>query len=124
MCQLRYEDGSMATVTYATTADRRYPKEMFTVFGEGKVAKMHNFGSTELWSGKKRKQKRSLKGIDKGQGGQMDAFVRAVRDGSDMPIPFSSLVATTAATLAADQSITSGRRETIAEILAAADDPD
>ncbi|HZQ27528.1 MAG TPA: bi-domain-containing oxidoreductase [Acidimicrobiales bacterium] len=102
---LRYADGSVATIDYATNGDSRYPKETIEVFGGGRVAKLDNFGRTELWSGGRKQVKRSLGGVDKGQKAEVDAFVRAVATGAEMPVPLGSLLATTAATFAAVDSI-------------------
>ena len=47
--------------------------------------------------------------MDKGQASELQAFIEAVQSGKPMPIPFASLVTTTAATLAVDQSLAMGR---------------
>ena len=114
VCTLRYPDGSVATIDYLTKAARNYPKEIITVSGEGKLAKLHNFTRVELWSGGRRRFRRTLKGVDKGQKGELDAFINAVRYGAAMPIPFSSLVATTETTFAAHRSLSSGKPEPVA----------
>jgi predicted dehydrogenase/threonine dehydrogenase-like Zn-dependent dehydrogenase len=109
---LTYPDGSVAKIAYLTKGDPRYPKEVLEVFGDGKVARMDNFRRTELWRGGWRKRTRV--GLDKGQKHALDAFVGAVRTGADMPVALSSLIATTAGTLAVGRSIASGRCEPVA----------
>ena len=111
---IRYADGSVATISYLTRGDGRYPKEVVQVFGQGQVAKLHNFQRSEHWRGGKRQAKRSRSGIDKGQRQEMDAFVRAVAEGLPMPIELASLVATTRTTFAASRSVASGRAEPVA----------
>jgi len=111
---IRYADGSVATISYLTRGDGRYPKEVVQVFGQGQVAKLHNFQRSEHWRGGKRQAKRSRSGIDKGQRQEMDAFVRAVAEGLPMPIELGSLVATTRTTFAASRGVASGRAEPVA----------
>ena len=106
---VRYADGSVATIAYLTGGDPHYPKETIQVFGHGQVAKLDNFRATELWRGGKRRTKRS-RNIDKGQRHELDRFVDAIVDGLPMPIAFDSLVATTLATFAAEQSVSTGER--------------
>jgi hypothetical protein len=52
-------------------------------------------------------------GRDKGQQSEMAAFVEAVRSGTPMPIGMGSLLATTRATIAAGESLLSGRPERV-----------
>lgn len=96
---LGYPDGSIGVVTYSTTGDARYPKEMFEAFGQGMTAKLDNFARTELWRNGKRVARRALGAIDKGHRNELAAFVSAVRAGAPMPIALASLVATTRATI-------------------------
>ena len=96
---LRYPDGSLGVVSYMTGGEARFPKEMMEVFGQNSVAKLDNFGRTELWRNGKSKTHRHLAAVDKGQRNQLAAWVEAVRSGGPMPVPLSSLLATTHATL-------------------------
>ena len=96
----RYPDGSLGVVSYLTSGDPRFPKELMEVFGEGTAARLDNFGRIEVWRGGRSRVKRSRFQIDKGQRAEVEAFIRALRTGEPMPIPFASLVATTRATFA------------------------
>jgi hypothetical protein len=58
-----------------------------------------------VWSSRGKNGHRVLAGQDKGQRAELDHFVRAVRNGSLMPIPLESVVATTRATLAIENSL-------------------
>jgi predicted dehydrogenase len=113
VCTLTYPDGSVATISYHTGGDGRYPKEVLQVFGGGRVARLHNFQRTELWHGGRRHAERAWRGIEKGQRQELDAFVTAVAAGSPMPIGLTSLLATTAATLAAQRSLATGQAEPV-----------
>ena len=48
---LRYDDGSLATITYLTNAHRRFPKETFEASTSGRTARLDNFRRTTVWSG-------------------------------------------------------------------------
>lgn len=106
---LRHADGSLATITYATDGDSRFPKETLDVSGGGSNARLDNFTRATVWSRSGKDVKRSYAGQDKGQRAEVAAFVEAVRGGSPMPITLDSLTATTRATIAVAESLTSGR---------------
>jgi predicted dehydrogenase/threonine dehydrogenase-like Zn-dependent dehydrogenase len=118
---LTYPDGSVATIGYQTRGDPRAPKELLQVSGDGKLARLLNFQRSELWSGGRRHRRRARGGIDKGQRQELDAFVRAVAEGRPMPVPLSSLVATTLATFAGGRSLRSHRPEPVLAPAAEAD---
>src|SRR5579875_651125 len=105
---LRYPDGSLGTVTYFTNGNARFPKETFEVASSGRVARLDNFKKATVWSGRMARTQRVLGAADKGQRAEIEAFIEAVRTGGPMPVPISSLVATTRATLAAEQSLSTG----------------
>jgi predicted dehydrogenase/threonine dehydrogenase-like Zn-dependent dehydrogenase len=105
---LRYADGSLATLTYSTGGDSRVPKEVLDISGGGRNARLDNFARATVWGRGGRKAKRSLSGQDKGQRAELDSFLEAVRLGAAMPIGLESLVATTRATIAVAESLTSG----------------
>ena len=106
---LRFADGSVATISYVTDGSSRFPKETLEVVGDGRNGRLDNFQRVTVWSAKGKNGHRVLTGQDKGQRGQLDRFMQAVRTGSPMPIQLDSLVATTRATLAVGSSLSSGR---------------
>ena len=105
---LRYADGSLATITYTTSGDSRFPKETFDVSGGGRNARLDNFTRATVWTRNGKDAKRSLAGPDKGQATELERFVEAVRTGSPMPIDLDSLISTTRATIATVTSLVSG----------------
>jgi predicted dehydrogenase len=107
---LRFDDGSVAALSYTTSGSPRAPKETLEVDAAGRTARLDNFRRTTLWTGRRRST-RPGHVIDKGQREQLAAFLQAVRDGAPMPIPLSSVVETTAATLAIDRSLHTGLPE-------------
>jgi predicted dehydrogenase/threonine dehydrogenase-like Zn-dependent dehydrogenase len=96
---LRYPDGSLGAITYATGGHRRFPKETLDVTGGGANARLDNFTRVTVWTPQGRQNKRSLKGQDKGQHSEISAFVRAIQRAEPMPIALDSLVTTTRSTL-------------------------
>jgi len=98
---LRYDDGSLATITYLTNAHRRFPKETFEASSSGRTARLDNFRRATVWSGTRARVRRPLSSPDKGQSAQIGEFIDAVRRGAPMPISLESLATTTRATLAA-----------------------
>ena len=75
------------------------PKEILDVSGAGANARLDNFRKLSVWGRGRVTTKRAMT-ADKGQRGQVAAFVDAVAQGRDMPISLESLLATTRATLA------------------------
>jgi predicted dehydrogenase len=109
---LRFADGSLAVLTYDTGGNARVPKELLDVSGDGVSARLDNFSSGTVWTGR-RKQKIRARGQGKGQREQLDAFISAALTGAPMPIPLESLVATTRATIAVSESLATGSTLTI-----------
>jgi predicted dehydrogenase/threonine dehydrogenase-like Zn-dependent dehydrogenase len=110
---LRYEGGSLATITYLTNGHPRFPKETFEVSAGGRSARLDNFKRATVWSGRRRQSRRAFGAADKGQRAEIEAFLDAVRTGGPMPIALGSLVATTRATIAAGTSLVTAGPETI-----------
>jgi predicted dehydrogenase/threonine dehydrogenase-like Zn-dependent dehydrogenase len=105
---VRYGDLSVATISYLTNGNPRVPKEVFEASASGRNARLDNFKSTTVWSGRSAERRKSRGSIDKGQSPALDAFVRAVATGGAMPISWASLRATTSATLAVSRSLALG----------------
>ncbi len=105
---LRFENGSVGTVSYLTSGHPRCPKETLDVSGGGRSGRIDNFGRVTVWTSSGRHVRRALHGQDKGQRDMLRAFLAAVRDGQPMPIGLDSLLATTRATIGAQSSLASG----------------
>jgi predicted dehydrogenase/threonine dehydrogenase-like Zn-dependent dehydrogenase len=105
---MRHADGSLASITYATDGDSRFPKETLDVSGGGRNARLDNFTRATVWSRNGKDVKRSYAGQDKGQRAEVAAFVEAVLQGAPMPITLDSIALTTRATIAVGESLASG----------------
>jgi predicted dehydrogenase/threonine dehydrogenase-like Zn-dependent dehydrogenase len=110
---VRFAGGAVGTISYLTGGNSRYPKETFDATGGGRNARLDNFKSATVWSGRRTNSTRARGGQDKGQAGQMAAFVAACLTGGPLPISFDSLLATTRATLAIGESLSSGKPERV-----------
>lgn len=111
---LRFADGSTATLEYVTTGGGALAKEHLELHWEGTTWQLDDFRTvvridgarrTELWKGAQ----------DKGHRAEVQAVVRAVREGLPPPVPFAESVATTDATFALLDSITTGTAVDLAE---------
>jgi len=110
---VRFQNGSTGTITYTTVGNTRYPKETLDAAAGGRSARLDNFRQAAVWAGRRPARVRSRGGQDKGQQQQIMQFAEAVRTGAPMPISLDSLVATTRATLAIGESLSSGEPERV-----------
>lgn len=111
---VRYENGSIGNMLYLTQGAAKVPKEYLEIFGGGLTGQMHNFESHTVFEGDRKKMIKTMR-VDKGQKGEMGAFVRAAKAGSAMPIPVESLFDTTLITLAAIESARTGAEVVLAD---------
>jgi predicted dehydrogenase/threonine dehydrogenase-like Zn-dependent dehydrogenase len=109
----RFASGATGTIAYLTGGNVRFPKETLDVTGGGRSARLDNFRSATVWSGRGKATTKARGGQDKGQRSEMEQFVEAVRGGGPMPISLDSLLATTRATIAVAESLASGRPEPV-----------
>jgi predicted dehydrogenase len=109
----RFASGATSSIAYLTGGNARFPKETLDVTGGGRSARLDNFHSVTVWSGRGKSTTKARGGQDKGQRGEMEQFVEAVRTGGPMPISLDSLLATTRATIAVAESLQSGRPERV-----------
>ena len=104
---VKLSDGSVGNINYLATGDRAFPKERVEVYGGGRVAVLDDFRVLEVWrDGRRKTAKRLVQ--DKGFDRELAAFLEAVRTDAEMPIPWSSLEATTLTTLRIVDALGSG----------------
>jgi predicted dehydrogenase/threonine dehydrogenase-like Zn-dependent dehydrogenase len=109
---MRFRNGSSGTITYVTVGSARYPKETLDAAAGGRSARLDNFRQATVWAGRRQDSTRS-RSQGKGQQQQVTQFIQAIRAGAPMPISFESLAATTRATLAVGESLSSGKPELV-----------
>lgn len=104
-----FPDGSIGVVDYLANGDRSFPKERIEVFCDGRVAVLDDFRTLEQVRNGRHKFVRSVLRQDKGHSGEWQAFVTAIREGGEPPIPYDQLIGVAKATFAAVASLRSGR---------------
>jgi len=91
---LAFEDGSFGTVHYLANGHKSFPKERLEVFCSGRILQLDNFRKLRGfgWPGFK---KMDLYRQDKGNTACAAAFIDAIRNGDQVPIPFDELLEVT-----------------------------
>ncbi|CAG0997464.1 putative zinc-type alcohol dehydrogenase-like protein YdjJ [Anaerolineales bacterium] len=98
-----FPDGSIGVVDYLANGDKSMPKERLEVFCEGTIAVLDDYVSlTMVKDGKKTVQSGAQ---DKGWKAEMTAFAKAIREGTEPPIPYEQLIGVTKSTFAVMESI-------------------
>lgn len=89
--QLAFADGSIGTIHYFANGNKSYLKEQLEIFAAGRVLKLDNFRKLGGfgWPGFTRM---NLWLQDKGQKACAAAFLHALDQGSEAPIPFDQLM--------------------------------
>lgn len=106
---LRYADGSLGTISYVANGDKAFAKERVEVFAGGRVAVLDDFRSLEMVQNGRRNVVRSLLNQDKGHRAGWEAFLKALREGGQPPIPYDEMLAVTRASFAAMESLHEGK---------------
>ena len=105
---LGFADGSVGNINYFANGSKNFPKEQLEVFSEGRVLFLDNFKSLRGY-GLKNFSKKKLWQQDKGHQAGFNAFLSAVHQGEESPIPLDSIVNVTEATFAVVESMRFGR---------------
>ncbi len=100
-------DGSVASIVYTAGGDSSLPKEYVEVHCGGATAILEDFRTLQcVRNGKVKRSRSFIK--DKGHGAALDAFLGAIRGGTESPISLRSIVATTLATFGARDQLGTG----------------
>lgn len=102
---IRFQNGSIGTITYVAEGDKSLAKERVELFGGGKAGIIHDFRSGEVFHNNKPKQ---LKLDGKGHKQEVEAFLNAVKNGGESPISFESIYYTTLTSFKILDSLSSG----------------
>jgi len=103
-----FTDGSLVTIVYTAKGDTALPKERIEVFAGGRAAVIDDFQSVTLAANGKTTSHKDAQ--DKGHTALIKAFIDAAVSGGAAPIPEDQLIETSAATIAAVESLRSGER--------------
>ena len=93
--------------------DKSVAKEWVEVFAGGRVAILDDFRKLTLIRDGRRKVRRARWRQDKGHKAEWAAFVKAIVEGGEPPIPYEQLTGVARATFAALEALRSGKRLTI-----------
>ncbi|MGE5465135.1 MAG: bi-domain-containing oxidoreductase [Syntrophothermus sp.] len=103
-----FPDGSLGLVDYLANGDKSLPKERVEVFSGGRVAVLDDFVSLQtVKDGRKKEEKDSQ---NKGWVDEWKVFAKAIREGSQPPIPYEQLIGVTRSTFAAVESLRTGNK--------------
>ena len=86
---LKFENGSIATIAYFANGSKELPKEYLEVYGSGVTAVLDDFKELTIYSKKKKRFK--LSNQDKGHRQEVVAFLDAIKKGKPAPIPFDEI---------------------------------
>ncbi|HEX8254102.1 MAG TPA: bi-domain-containing oxidoreductase, partial [Thermoanaerobaculia bacterium] len=106
---LEFENGSLGTVIYVANGARSFGKESIEAFGGGLAARLDDYRALHIQNGAKATNMTSRLRQDKGHRAEWEAIARHVTAGAPAPIAFDELVHSTRATLAAHESLLTGR---------------
>jgi len=104
---LRYANGSTATVVYAGATPGGAPKEFIEIAGQGVAARIDDFQTLDVWTTNGHRQTR-YKGGPKGHAEEMAAFLGAARGRNAPEADFASALASSLATCRAADSLRTG----------------
>lgn len=102
-----FADGSLGQLFYSADGPPCMPKERIEFFGAQTSAVVDDFRSVTIFS--RRAESRSLPAQDKGQAAMLAAFLKGVSGKGEFPMTTESIISTTLLTLAAQESLDSGR---------------
>jgi len=91
LLQLRFGDGSVATIQYLANGHKGYPKERVELFFDNRVLRIDDFRTMKVWGAASHRGGWRAK-QDKGHFALANAFVKAIRAGVASPIPLDELV--------------------------------
>ncbi|MGZ4036998.1 MAG: bi-domain-containing oxidoreductase, partial [Bacteroidia bacterium] len=105
---LRFENGSTASVNYFSNGNKSLAKEFIEVFCGGVVAVIDDFKTLTIYGAGVKKIK--FKGQDKGHAGELTEFLKSVSEGQPAPISFEDCYCSSLATLKVLRSIRENRK--------------
>lgn len=101
---LKMKNGSVAAVLYTSCGDKAFPRERVEIFGGGSVLVIDDFRTLTYSSEGKTARIKHLS-VDRGHKNEIEAFVRAIREGSPAPVKMEEYIYTTLATFKIVESL-------------------
>jgi polar amino acid transport system substrate-binding protein len=103
MFLFRFRNGSMGSLAYVADASKSLPKERIEATSGGRTAIIDNFTRVDLFGSRRSSKHCSGKGHEE----EVAAFLESLGS-RQSPIPFRSILATTIATIRAEESLAGG----------------
>jgi predicted dehydrogenase/threonine dehydrogenase-like Zn-dependent dehydrogenase len=103
---LKFQDGTLATLTYTALGPREYPKETMEIFVDGKVIVMDDYKRLTLHGS--REKGISSRITEKGQKEELEAFAQSIKEGGDCPIPFWQQIQATTIAMDVERILSAG----------------
>jgi len=103
---LRYENGSIGTISYFANGDKSMPKEKIEIFTNGCIAVLDDFKRLTIHARGKKKVKKMIS-QDKGQKTEVKQFIEAILNGTGEVIPFEEIYSASLVTFKIIESIRS-----------------
>lgn len=102
---VKFANGCVGNLTYVANGDKGMPKEHLEIFGGNISFTINDFKSGILY---RNNRETKIANEGKGHKHEVDAFLRAVKEGKEAPIGFNSLYMTTLVTLKIVDSLATG----------------
>ncbi|UCC39964.1 MAG: bi-domain-containing oxidoreductase [Candidatus Aminicenantes bacterium] len=100
---LKYVDGSVCSLIYSSLGTDELGKEYIEIFADGKVITIDDFKILRMIGTKTKESKTRL--IQKGHYEELIAFVKCVKEGTELPIPMNQLISATEISFIIDEKI-------------------
>ena len=104
---LKYENGSIGTISYFANGDKSFPKEWMEIYANGCVTVLDEFKKLSIHAHGKKKAKKLLS-QDKGQKAEVKHFIEAILNGTGAPISFEEIYSASLVTFKVIESIRTG----------------
>ena len=108
MVTMQLTGGCGGTIQYLSVGDPAFPKERIEIFGRNAVVVIDDFRALQISRGGRSRRTRSRK-QDKGHRREIEAFVDAIREGGDVPVPFEDAQRATLVTFQIAESLRTGQ---------------
>ncbi len=118
LATLLFPQGSVANLVYTARGHRSLPRERVEGFRASRATVIENFRVTRFYGAGALPTLRTWR-LDRGHHGALSAWFAALREGGQVPVPFSTYAASTLATFAVAEALTERRRVPLdSEVLA------
>lgn len=104
---LRFDNGSIAALSYISNGNKLMPKEYLEISCQGTSAQIDDYRKLTVFGKKIFKEKSRVQ--DKGHSGELKAFLDSIRKGEPCPVPFEESYLSMLATFKILESLKTGR---------------